>query len=66
MVFQNLSYSKIAQSTFGQLMIAAWGYWQWGGNGLIFGWLLGQLLSMIYLFVVIKQKLILGLCGILN
>ena len=55
-LFKNLSYSKIAQSTFGQLMIAAWGYWQWGGNGLIFGWLLGQLLSMIYLFVVIKQK----------
>lgn len=55
-LFKNLSYSKIAQSTLGQLIIAAWGYWQWGGNGLIYGWFLGQLLSMIYLYVIIKQK----------
>jgi O-antigen/teichoic acid export membrane protein len=55
-LFKNLSYSKIAQSTLGQLIIAAWGYWQWGGNGLIYGWFLGQLLSMIYLYFIIKQK----------
>jgi O-antigen/teichoic acid export membrane protein len=55
-LFKNLSYSKIAQSTLGQIIIAAWGYWQWGGNGLIYGWFLGQLLSMIYLYVIIKQK----------
>lgn len=55
-LFKNLSYSKIAQSTLGQLFIAAWGYWQWGGNGLIYGWFIGQLLSMIYLYVIIKQK----------
>jgi len=55
-LFRHLSYSKIAQSTVGQLLIAAWGYWQWGGNGLIYGWFLGQLLSMVYLYVIIKQK----------